>query len=85
MRSTKRVAPQLDPAGSADCERFGGGAQQAGVIDEVDPRADRTEVGEDIPNRLRLRRYGAAAANLGHLNTIGAQGRWWPEYPSQGL
>ncbi len=64
------VAPDLDPPGGADSDSLGGGAQQTRMVGDVGPRTDRAEVGEDIPNRLRLGRYGAAAASLGHLHTI---------------
>src|SRR5215213_4729535 len=44
------VAPELDAAGGADRDAVGAGAQQAGMVDEVGPRTDRAEVGEDVPD-----------------------------------
>jgi hypothetical protein len=53
--------------------------QQARVIDIVGPRTERAEVGQHIPNRLRLDRYCPGTADLGHHSI---KHHWVHEYLS---
>jgi hypothetical protein len=65
------VATDLDSPGGAD--RLAAVIEDARVIDVVRPRTDRAEVGEDIPDFLRLGRDGAATGNLDHRITVRAE------------
>ena len=43
------------------------------MIDVVDPRTDRTEVREDIPDFVRGGRDGVGAMNVGHRLAVCAE------------
>jgi hypothetical protein len=62
------IAADLDSPGGAN--RVAAVIEDARVVEVVRPRTDRAEVGEYVPDFLRLSRDGAATGYLGHRITV---------------
>lgn len=68
----ERVAADLDASGGAVGLAVGAVGQDAGVVDVVCSQADRTEVGQYVPDLLRDSRGGAVSVGVGHGLTVRA-------------